>query len=93
MLTGWAGICFKIQSFMGGKLYDVSCPFLHSEKLRYATLGKLFRKGGEAMLFAEGVKVALFVMLLVFVLLGSIYGLIKLASAVIKHYFSNNAKG
>ena len=36
------------------------------------------------MVFTEGVKVALFVMALVFSLLGAIYGLIKLASAVIR---------
>ncbi len=41
----------------------------------------------------EGVKVALFVMALVFTLLASIYGLIKLASAVIRRYFSPAAKG
>lgn len=35
----------------------------------------------------EGVKVALFVMALVFVLLASIYGLVKLSSAVIRRYF------
>ena len=36
----------------------------------------------------EGFKVALFVMSLVFVLLAAIYALIKLASAVIRRYFS-----
>ena len=43
--------------------------------------------------FLEGVKVALFVMALVFVLLGVIYGLIKLASAVISRYFASTTKG
>ncbi|MEA5013111.1 MAG: OadG family protein [Candidatus Limiplasma sp.] len=41
----------------------------------------------------EGIKVALFVMGLVFALLSSIYGLIKLASVVIRRYFSPAAKG
>jgi hypothetical protein len=39
------------------------------------------------MEFGEGVLVALFVMALVFVLLMVIYGLVKLASAVIQRYF------
>ena len=43
--------------------------------------------------FLEGVKVALFVMALVFALLSSIYGLIKLASAVIQRYFTSATKG
>lgn len=38
--------------------------------------------------FLEGVKVALFVMSLVFALLAAIYALIKLASAAIQRYFS-----
>lgn len=42
------------------------------------------------MLFGEGIKVALFIMGLVFVLLTLIYALIKLASAVIGHYFSEH---
>lgn len=40
------------------------------------------------MNFGEGVKVALFVMALVFGLLVAIYALIKLTSAVIRRYFS-----
>ena len=43
--------------------------------------------------FGEGVKVALFVMALVFVLLAAIYGLIKLASVVIRRYSGGTAKG
>ncbi len=43
-------------------------------------------KGGEGMDFGEGVRVALFVMALVFALLAAIYGLIKLASAVIRRF-------
>jgi hypothetical protein len=38
--------------------------------------------------FGEGIKVALFVISLVFALLASIYGLIRLTSAVIQRYFS-----
>lgn len=41
--------------------------------------------------FGESIKVALFVMSLVFVLLGSIYGLIRLTSAVVQQYFSKKA--
>jgi len=41
------------------------------------------------MVFGEGILVALFVMSLVFVLLASIYALIKLSSAVIQRYFSS----
>lgn len=43
--------------------------------------------------FGEGVKVALFVISLVFVLLAMIYALIKLTSAVIRRYFGGAAKG
>ncbi len=43
--------------------------------------------------FFEGIKVALFVISLVFALLGSIYALIKLASAVIRRYFASATKG
>jgi Na+-transporting methylmalonyl-CoA/oxaloacetate decarboxylase gamma subunit len=43
--------------------------------------------------FGEGIKVALFVMTLVFALLAAIYALIKLASAVILRYFSGTQKG
>ena len=39
------------------------------------------------MEFAESIKVALFVMCLVFALLASIYGLIKLTSLVLGRYF------
>jgi Na+-transporting methylmalonyl-CoA/oxaloacetate decarboxylase gamma subunit len=42
----------------------------------------------KTMGVGEGVKVALFVMSLVFALLAAIYALIKLASAVIRRYFS-----
>lgn len=42
--------------------------------------------------FAEGIKVALFVMSLVFALLGVIYGLVSLTSAVIRRYFTKAAK-
>ena len=45
------------------------------------------------MNFGEGVKVALFVMVLVFALLAVIYGLIKLASAVIRRHFGEATKG
>lgn len=41
----------------------------------------------------EGVKVALFVMALVFVLLAAIYALIKLTSAVIGRCFGGASKG
>jgi Na+-transporting methylmalonyl-CoA/oxaloacetate decarboxylase gamma subunit len=44
------------------------------------------------MSFGEGVKVALFVMSLVFSLLATIYALIKLATAVIRRYFNDAAK-
>ncbi len=44
------------------------------------------------MEFGEGVKVALFVMALVFSLLASIYALIKLASVAIRRYFSGAEK-
>ncbi len=39
------------------------------------------------MVFAESIKVALFVMCLVFALLASIYALIKLTSLVVGRYF------
>jgi len=42
--------------------------------------------------FLEGIKVALFVMALVFVLLGVIYGLVSLSSGVIRRYFTKAAK-
>ena len=41
--------------------------------------------------FGEGILVALFVMSLVFVLLGSIYVLVKIVSAIIQRYFSKMA--
>jgi len=44
------------------------------------------------MSFGDGVKVALFVMSLVFAMLASVYALIKLASAVIQRYISKAAK-
>ena len=42
-----------------------------------------WQKGEGIMPFGEGVKVALFVMALVFAMLTSVFALIKLASAVI----------
>ena len=42
--------------------------------------------------FVEGLKVALFVMSLVFSLLTSIYVLIKLTSTVISRYFTESTK-
>lgn len=42
-----------------------------------------WQKGEGIMSFGEGVKVALFVMSLVFALLTAVYGLIKLASVAI----------
>ncbi|MGI6633914.1 MAG: hypothetical protein ACOX7B_01875 [Christensenellales bacterium] len=42
-----------------------------------------WQKGEGIMPFGEGVKVALFVMSLVFALLTAVYGLIKLASVAI----------
>jgi len=44
------------------------------------------------MSFGDGVKVALFVMSLVFAMLALVYALIKLASAVIQRYSSKAAK-
>jgi Na+-transporting methylmalonyl-CoA/oxaloacetate decarboxylase gamma subunit len=41
--------------------------------------------------FGEGVLVALFVMALVFVLLGVIYVLVKMVSAIIQRYFGKTA--
>ena len=41
----------------------------------------------KEMEFAESIKVALFVICLVFALLASIYGLIKLTSLVLGRYF------
>lgn len=46
----------------------------------------------KTMSFGDGVKVALFVMSLVFAMLASVYALIKLASAVIQRYISKAAK-
>ena len=43
--------------------------------------------------FGEGIKVALFVMSLVFVLLGAIYALIRLTSVVVQRYFARKAQG
>jgi Na+-transporting methylmalonyl-CoA/oxaloacetate decarboxylase gamma subunit len=41
--------------------------------------------------FGEGILVALFVMALVFVLLGSIYVLVKIVSAILQRYFEKAA--
>jgi hypothetical protein len=80
------------QLLQDTELYGWEAPQGASLPIFIGGLNPNKRERTRTMSIGESVKVALFIMALVFVLLAVIYVLIKLSTAVIRRYFNKPAQ-